>query len=395
MRILYRILSSFVLALALNACVTIREPAQALLPTPGAYTASIPKQPTDEKPPDEKSPKNQEIPTPAPTGHPSTPTLPPSPVTALPVLRRLTADGCCVNPYFSADSQRILFIDRPSPSDQAGIWGVNVAGGEVEFISERLGIFSEDQTLRAFPSSDQTLIEQLKENQRWLIPNGGRPVVFSPDNSRVAWTAGNAQPPFDSALRQIWISHLDGSGSQSVAEVLSAGISGWFPDGRLLISGRLETESNGQAVWIFAPPENGEGEWQPTEIARGERLRGAVLSPGGSWLAYLSTFSGNPEQDGLWLLNTSTLDRRKLDIFGAYRWRDPNHLLIVPLRADQSDHQILQVDAENMGVEEITNPAITPFKISNGDWTVSPDGRYVAFISAHDQSIWLIDLGSV
>jgi Tol biopolymer transport system component len=40
----------------------------------------------------------------------------------------------------------------------------------------------------------------------------------------------------------------------------------------------------------------------------------------------------------------------------------------------------------------VTDPAITPFKVANGDWTVSPDGRYVAFVESRDHNIWLLAL---
>ncbi len=41
---------------------------------------------------------------------------------------------------------------------------------------------------------------------------------------------------------------------------------------------------------------------------------------------------------------------------------------------------------------QLTDPATTPFKIANGDWRVSPDGRYVAFVESSDRNIWVIAL---
>jgi Tol biopolymer transport system component len=55
-------------------------------------------------------------------------------------------------------------------------------------------------------------------------------------------------------------------------------------------------------------------------------------------------------------------------------------------------HRLWQVDVESGAATPLTDAAITPFKIANGDWSVSPDGRHVAFVSASDNNIWLLTL---
>jgi Tol biopolymer transport system component len=42
----------------------------------------------------------------------------------------------------------------------------------------------------------------------------------------------------------------------------------------------------------------------------------------------------------------------------------------------------------------LTDPAVTPFKIANGDWAVSPDGRYVAFVENQDRNIWVLEVAA-
>jgi hypothetical protein len=39
-----------------------------------------------------------------------------------------------------------------------------------------------------------------------------------------------------------------------------------------------------------------------------------------------------------------------------------------------------------------TDPALTPFRIANGDWAVSLDGSQIVFLSADDRNLWLIAL---
>lgn len=321
---------------------------------------------------------------------------PPEPAQPTPTpmaeLRPLTSGGCCVQPFWSLDSQRVLFIDKPAPEAPAGLWGVEVQGGAPQFVTERLGIYSSDQQLRAFPEGGQTFVERLADGQRWVIPSGGRAVSFSPDGQQVAWTSGQGTAGSPSVPRQIWVSQADGSQARQVISLPGGSFAGWFPDGRLLVSGRREAPETGQALWALTLPAEAGGQPVLSELGSGERLRGASISPNGRWVAYLVTLSANPEENGIWLVNTLSGDRRLLEFFGGYRWRDGNRLLVVPLDLEQAVHRLWQVDLEHGEALPLTDPAITPFKIANGDWSVSPDGRQVAFVSAEDQNIWLLML---
>ena len=111
-----------------------------------------------------------------------------------------------------------------------------------------------------------------------------------------------------------------------------------------------------------------------------------------SWLAYMASFSQDPDQDGIWLVNTHSGERKRLDIFGGYQWRDGGRLLVVPLDLSKPAHQLLQVQADTGQVTVLTDPAVTPFKIANGDWSVSPVGDKIAFLSAEDSNIWTLEI---
>jgi Tol biopolymer transport system component len=285
-----------------------------------------------------------------------------------------------------------LFIDRPTPDSPAGLWGVDLQGGDPQLASDRLGIYSSDMQFRAFPEAGQTVVERLSDSQRWIIPSGGRAISFSNDGQQVAWTAGQAGATSNSAPRQIWVSQVDGSQARPVYEAAGGSLAGWLPNGRLLVSERLLAPDTGQALKALMLPTNNASQPLQTELARSERLRGVSISSDGRWLAYLVTLSADPEQNGIWLANTQSGEKRRLEFFGAYRWRDGNRLLVVPLDLGQTDHRIWQVDVENDQAIALTDPAITPFKIANGDWSVSPDGRHVAFVSAADNNIWLLTM---
>ena len=99
------------------------------------------------------------------------PVLPPTPTPA-PRLRQLTDGGCCTESFWSPDGQRILYIDRPSMDAQSGLWGVDLHGGQPEFVTDQLGIYSPDMQLRAFLVNGQTIVERLDTGEQWRIPKG-------------------------------------------------------------------------------------------------------------------------------------------------------------------------------------------------------------------------------
>ncbi len=359
--------SCALLALFVSACAAAFSPA--------------PFRPTPLPPaPDQSAPRASET--------PASPILVPIPSpTQAPNLSQLTSGGCCVEPFFHPDGSTVLYLDRPEPDGPSGLWGVPLSGGPPEWITDRLGVYSADMRLLAYPENDQTVVERLEDGQRWVIPNAGRAVSFSPEGERLAWTAGVTGPPFDTALREVWVSRVDGMDARKLLAVNRGGFAGWLPDGGFLVSGRLEPQEPTTGLWVL-PPEGGD----PIALFLGERMRSTSLSPDGSWLAYQVAFAENPSENGLWRMRVSDGDRLRLNLFGAYRWRNDGHLLVIPLDLDAAFHQVWQVEAATGEAFPLTDPEITPFRIANGDWTVSPDGNHIVFVSAEDHNLWLLTL---
>ena len=84
------------------------------------------------------------------------------------------------------------------------------------------------------------------------------------------------------------------------------------------------------------------------------------------------------------------------ELFGSYQWRAcagcDETLLVIPFRPDATYHALWEVAPATTDARPLTDPAVTPFKIANGDWRVSPDGRYVAFVESADRNVWVLAL---
>lgn len=345
------------------------------------------------------SPTSTQTATPTPT---LTPTFTPTPA---PSLRQITTGGCCTQPFWSPDSKQVLFIDQPAPDVSLGIWGQDIAqpGSEPELVTERLAFYTPDMTLRIELDENTTTIERLPapltesgaqleaENEQWTVPAAGRRISISPGQTRIAWQVSNEDLPPESRTTQVWVANLDGTEAEAVATLPRGGVGGWISEDILLLSGRESLQSREQILYTFSLADS-----NLTELVRAERLRGSLLSPDGTWLAYYVALDEDPMQNGLWLVRTDGMGQRKLDrdLFGAYQWRDSSRLLIIPFQPEAATHEMWEF---NVGTEKrcrLTDPAVIPFKIANGDWTVSPDGRYVAFVENQDRNIWVLEVAA-
>jgi hypothetical protein len=298
----------------------------------------------------------------------------------------------------------VLFIDRPAPDAPVGIWGVDVTqpNPTPELVTQRIGFYTTDMAFIIEPDQDVTVIERLADplrgtsGARWTLSARSGAVSISPGRKRIAWQVSDDNLPFERRVTQVWVADLPtesqsriDTDAQLVVTLPRGGLSGWISDDVLLLSGRESLESREQVLYTLSLTTG-----QMIELVRAERLRGGLLSPDGAWLAYYVALSDELAQNGLWLVRTDGSARRKLerDLFGAYQWRDAGRLLIIPFRPKALYHELWELDVNTWSLRRLTDPAVTAFKIANGDWTVSPDGRQVAFVESRDRNIWLLTL---
>jgi Tol biopolymer transport system component len=400
------------LALAIAGCRGQAAPAAG--PTPVVIAdvgTSAPPTPRDPVPTETPIPTATPRPTASPTASPSPTAIPtPTPtVTPVPRAVQLTTGGCCTQPFWSPDSTQVRFVDKRGSQALAGIWGVPVAepGAEPALVSERVEESLATGEYLVETSGNSTSIRRLSDpansaglgDQRWTVPAGGRSVLISPSRTHIAWVAVDDDLPPEQQVAAVWVANLDGSEARKVATLRRGGLSGWISEDQLLVNGRESSGAREQVLWALSLQDGG-----LKEIARAERLRSPTLSPSGHWIAYYVTFAADSTQNGLWVVRSDGSQQRPVprDLFGAYQWRpctagggcapEEEGLLIVPFRLDAETHEFWEFDPAAGQAQRLTDPAATPFKIANGDWRVSPDGRYVAFVDSKDRNIWLMEL---
>jgi Tol biopolymer transport system component len=286
----------------------------------------------------------------------------------------------------------VLFVDRPA-SRPVGIYGVNSThSGPPTLVTERIVNTAGGGAFLVYPEGSETIVERAATGERYVIPSGGRPVSVSPDGQRSLWQVFEQRGDFDRRRSQTWVANVDGSDARVVAETVGVSQSQWIGDRQILLVGLPSGDLPYVAIanLTLGTEESGD---QVVELAQVARPRGTLLSPRGHWLIYYLTFQSNPSDDGLWVVPTDgSRPPRKLDFFGSYRWRDDDRLLYVPMVLNVESHVIWEHDVVNGVSRRLTDPAQTSFRIANGDWAISPDGRRVVFVKAADHNLWMLDL---
>lgn len=308
---------------------------------------------------------------------------------ATPALQRLTSGGCCTQPSWTPDSQRVLFIDKPAANQPLGIWGVGVGGGAAELFTQRIAFYSPGMTYIVEVTQGKTTIERRADGARWTVPANGRNVTFSPAGTKIVWTVSNQDVPSDQRMTEVWVANVDGTNSRKVATVRSGGISGWVSEDALLMRGRVNPQGNEDRIYTLSLA-NG----STVDVAQTKRLQSLTLSPDGRWVAYYVAFSDVAEQNGFWVARTDGSVKRQLDpaLFGSFRWRDGGRLLLIPMRPNAAYHELWEYNADSNTSRQLTSAGNMPLKVANSDWTVSPNGQHVAFVESRDHNIWVLTL---
>jgi len=305
-----------------------------------------------------------------------------------PELVQLTQPVCCVQPFWSADSAMILFIDQPQPTAPTGIYGIPLTGGEPQLVSERIGLPSPDGRYRAYLNeSGETIVEPVESNTHWVIPNGGLRVFFSPHAERLAWAEIPQSGNFDERPAVISVSDIDGSNPTEIITIYGGGIGGWLDDDHLLLVGRDRGRSQDVALFSMAVTDG-----TRADLITNQRIRSVQIAPGGGWVSYtISLNTDDAADDGLWVIRADGGERYKLEVAGAAHWRDATHLLLIPFEVGAETHRLWEFSVESGQAYPLTDPNVTSFKVSSGDWSISPDGDYLVFL-ADDLSLWLLTI---
>ena len=315
-------------------------------------------------------------------------------LTPLSVGRQITVGNCCTQPYWSADSTEVRFIDQPTPDDALGIWGVDVTQADAtpQLITERLGRYSPDGQYLAYPNRVEgvAVIERLSDGQLWEIDIQERTPSFTPDSQHIMWTAYNDGEPSDSREETIWLANVDVSNVRAIFSGRRTDAIGWLSDIELLMSRRIPGTSDEQ-LFIYDMANGSE-----TPLLDTPEPRDLAISHDKRYLIYQVRFESDATENGLWLLDLQNPSdgAERLPFFGAYRWRDGQKLIYVPYNPTADNHVFYEYNVTTAETRPLI-PEDSNVVIANNSWQVSRDGDKIALVASDNMmlnGIWVLEI---
>ncbi|MCB0215014.1 MAG: hypothetical protein H6648_04320 [Caldilineae bacterium] len=308
-------------------------------------------------------------------------------------IRQLSFDGCCAAAWWAADSQALHVLDRPTGAAQTGIYALDLwpPGALPRMVDTRTDMIDSGTRLLVRPAGEYSIVKDVETGLEWPLPTDGNPVRLSPDGQRaVWWDAAGGRAQVD-GLGRVYASGIDGRDPREIGALWGIDVIGFQPDGRhVLVLGRPMRD---RPLYVLSRLDTDSGAMQ--ELARGLWLSNVLLSPGGSWLAYtVSLDVDQPEANGVWVAPTTPglAPPRRLEVHGAYRWRDDARLVYVPMLPGAGAHALVELDAAQFSSSLLFDPAELPIRIAGNDWSIAPDGSKLAFRSADDRNLWVVEL---
>jgi murein DD-endopeptidase MepM/ murein hydrolase activator NlpD len=307
---------------------------------------------------------------------------------------QITGGNCCTDFDWSADSTEIRFVDQPAPTDPLGVWRVKVAevGAGPDLVTNRLGVYNQDQTYIAYPEGGLTIVQRLADGERWSIDTQGERVSFTP-GGQLLWTVSDSEVSWRSRRTEVWLADLDGSNLRRLAILQRGSPVAWLSAETLLISSRVSQSED--IVLSTLSVANG----RLTELIQLTNARDLSLSPAGRYLVYQSRFNTNAADNGLWLLDLTAprLKPEKLPFFGSYRWRDEGHLVYIPFDPQAIGHIFYEYELQTGQTARLFPDRDADFNltITNNEWHISPDGRKIALLTTRGTAldgIWVLDI---
>ena len=289
----------------------------------------------------------------------------------------------CCGTFSWIDSQHLLVFDTPI-TEPSGSWVVDVSTGSRQFLASDFGIPSSSGLVAVpEPSAERTEIRRLDGSIVSTINNGGVLTWISPDGKHVAWLEDMGVKQVSSLVPRtvrLWSAGIDGSAAKPLLEFEASGLQ-WLPDSQHVIALARSPDGRRPGIWVVDTVTGTNG-----VVVDGTFLQALRLSADRSRIAYLNTFSGNPNDDGVWTANTNGQNSVHLRETGSYRWAgDSSHLWFLELApAEGGDDALVEIDTSD---DSVVNRVNLGARVLNDEWDVSPDGSAVVYWDEADQSV--------
>ncbi|AKH17965.1 hypothetical protein [Deinococcus soli (ex Cha et al. 2016)] len=303
---------------------------------------------------------------------------------AAPLPSRAVLSGeCCPGAVWTPDSRALLFLDGAPARATTGIYQVPATGGTVTRRFSSVAFFSPALKWAVRPSAGEaTTLERLADGRRFTLPTYGASVTWTAAETRLAYARSDTSGNFDRRVTRVFVADVFGL-PRLVATLPGGSIHGWLDDTTLLLSGKASAGARDRDLFTL---NTRSGARRILRTALG--FRSVAVSPGGRQVAYTIAFD-SAARNGLWVQGAAGGAPRELSTFGSYRWRDATRLLLIPLSTSGGPHTLRQYDVSTNAWKTLGDLGD---QVRLADWSVSPDGRLLNYLSARDGNVRVLTL---
>jgi Peptidase family M23 len=300
--------------------------------------------------------------------------------------RAISSARCCVAPFWSADSNRVMYLDKPSASSAAALYSIDVSNprdNRREFSSVvRLSPSEKFAVL----NGSTTRIERLATGERVSIPANS--LMFSPNEQQIAWTVSSDGGRFDTQRTTVFVASLKVSPrlalsqTRAVAVLYGGGLSGWLNEQTLVLNGKRKAGTRDRELMTLDLKTK-----NYKVFSSALNFRGISIGSTGRFVTYYVAFDSRA-RNGLFVLDTNSGTTRRLPWFGSYRFRDASRLVFIPMQ-NAKTHSLLEWDLRTNTQRPLADLAT---QVAVDDWQIAPNGSSMVFVSAANRALHVVDL---
>ncbi|MCX2726073.1 hypothetical protein OO015_00960 [Thermomicrobium sp. 4228-Ro] len=263
-------------------------------------------------------------------------------------------------------------------SPQEGTWLVNVVSGERRRLGSWYGAAGSGRAALLDPDRGVTTLLDWSGRVLDEFPTGRTVVTLSPDGRYLAWLESRSErlpSSFVAPVSTVIVFDTIARHSYRLGELRVAGLVWAGAGDRLLVLGE-SPDGSVAGVWLAEAPWN-----DAHPVLTGRFFVDLRVVPDSSAFFITRVLSGSVEDDGVWLVDPATGDRRRVPIEPAYR---PTSAAVWVLDAESGSPRLraYQLDTfQPCASALLTEPVLAE------TWEVAPDGRWIAYWGALSQHV--------
>jgi hypothetical protein len=304
-------------------------------------------------------------------------------------MREIGFDGCCRQPWWHPSDSHLFYVIDGVPGERANVfeWTTDNSAPPTPIEPAPPMLLSPDGLYQVTRVNGAVTIRDLTTLAEWPVQTQGALPAVSTDNSRLLWEVWKGQylPGEPAQTVETWVSDLYGNNARMIY-LQPGGWAIWLDEARVLIVTPV-VDATYTTLTIFDTRDD-----SLYVLGRWDWLRDISVAPGGGRLMFYVIWQDDPNASGIYTIDTAQgAQAEQMPFFGSWRWRDGESVFYIPYDLSSRDHTLAYYHIPTATDMRLTDARVTPFRVANSDWSVSPDGDKIIYSQAGSMNMSLLE----